>query len=39
MLTGSGPVRHAALTPSQECEGVRAACSACVCYRVIALSN
>ena len=39
MLTGSGPVRHAALTPSQESEGVTAACSVRLCYRVTALSN
>jgi hypothetical protein len=39
MLTGFVPVRHAALTPSQESEGGRAACSTCMCYCMIALSN
>jgi hypothetical protein len=39
MLTGGGPVRHAALTPSQESEGMRAACRTGLCYNTIAVSN
>jgi hypothetical protein len=39
MLTGFGPARHAALTPSRESEGMRAAWSAHLCYLLIALSN
>ena len=39
MLTGKAPERHAAVTPSQESEGVTAACSVRLCYQAIALSN
>jgi hypothetical protein len=39
MLTGNGPERHAAVTPSQEGDGVTAACSVCLCYQSIALGD
>ena len=39
MLTGNTPEREPAVTPSQESEGVTAACSVQLCYRAIALSD
>jgi hypothetical protein len=39
MLTGIAPEREPAVTPSQESEGVTAACSVRLCYQAIALRD
>jgi hypothetical protein len=39
MLAGNVPERERAVTPSQEGEGVTAACSLRLCYQPTALSN
>jgi len=39
MLAGIVPGRHPAITPSRERAGATDACSECLCYRLVALSD